>query len=751
MCIWHEDADNFRRGDSALDIVFRNNIVNSYLNSTKKLGIAATKGQGKTFLIKAKRNMLQNTKDCEDDTESVVCFPKDSTMVDTLNKTIKPMIFNSRNKSLFDRYQNWVTLWLFSIIATIVCSEEFRHLYRAQDFKSFSDDVLFMLNIRINDNGQVIYKSNYDNSNNKPSTVFTVLIQQDRETLLKVINETCNVILLLSRINSGVYFFIDKVDQAFSEDVYDVYAFNASKNSAKRAVNASYWQFCQYALADAAYQIYLQNSHIKVFYTIRLEAILDSHKLVGNTTRNIESFLVELSYSKNDLFKMFCLYVENESDNCLAEHSLKKSNHEKAMFGFNEIKHSTISDVVEGTFDYIYRHSLRRPCDIMFICKYIYLANPKDLTLNIFRRTVNDSARRMLEMYLIEVEPFMTLDNNTINLLLKMLNTNIFDSSYMRLVCERFNTEYGNISSCNKDCEFCQYTHPFSALQNIGLLGYLRKSEDNLVARQQFLPIGESKLKLNEHDLQNSRLFMLHPCLRDKTKNARRQINKAFSTCKYTIVGEGVELEENTIINIEESLHELKEQLNDDKVFVSSTIEDLINEREATKLALIKKHLYPIMSEQPNFRYGYNDVDSHDHCIDEMLKCKGLIYIIGSKYGGDYSGDKYVEFANKIVELSGGRIQRPSISLMEFFVARANNMPYHIFVSEEVIREKQEQKSGNNHSIVCDERVFHIINFVNHLKDGNRRKGNWFLTYRDADHLSQMVVQTSSTVLTEKK
>ncbi|MCL2843123.1 MAG: DUF4062 domain-containing protein [Oscillospiraceae bacterium] len=741
MCVWHEDADSLKKGDAALDVIFENNFVRSYLsNKQKYLGIAATKGQGKTFLIKTKRNRLSSANNQE--FEAVTCFPKDSSLVDTLSKGIN---INHSIKGLLQEYRTWVLLWQFSVVATITNSNEYKELYTHSDFRNFSDGVLFFFNRKkqFDKNiGETVlqYAENISNPRGKPSIIFSRLLSLNKSELQLILKEANLALQLLDRITNGIYIFIDKVDQAF-DDVYKI----KKKPDSPLSANASYWQYCQYALAEAAYNLFSFNNHIKLFYTIRLEAILDSHLVEKNISRNIESFLIELSYSKNDIYEMFELYVSNEADDCLFDGSLKNENAEKAFFGFEKIPHAHIknedgSPVEENLFDYLYRHSLRRPCDLMLLCKNLYLRNPKELTVKTIRRVVNESSGKVLRRYLSEVEPFITTTLDEFEQLLSTINTNIFNLEYLKFACERYNTERGNITGCNKDCLVCTNIHPFSTLYNIGLLGYLRESFANPTPTQHFLPIGESKLKLNEHDLKNSELFFLHPCLCDISRNTRKNNFKEFITSELTIVGEGVEVKEDKISQIKNSLPMCIEKLNDDKIFVSSTVNDLIEERQAVKKELVRMNLYPILSEEPNFTYGFNDVDSHDHCIDEVLNCKQLVFIIGNEYGGEYAGDRYVDLKEHIIADSQQKIKKPSISLMELYAARANNINYKVFINKNVLKEQHDAKNGvHSHDSKCDKRVFDIVNFITHLHDGDRRKGNWRLVFEDATELSALI------------
>ncbi len=97
--------------------------------------------------------------------------------------------------------------------------------------------------------------------------------------------------------------------------------------------NASYWQYCQFYLANAAYDIFTNiNNHIKIFFSIRQEALIDSNQLAPNLRRNIDAFIVKLEYDKEDLRKMFNMYVKNEDDNNLNLSGLKKIKSNEGIF-----------------------------------------------------------------------------------------------------------------------------------------------------------------------------------------------------------------------------------------------------------------------------------------------------------------------------------------------------------------------------------------------------------------------------------
>jgi len=720
-----EDADAIKIGDDTLRLLYKNNCIRDYLYNSKNLGLSGTKGQGKTFLIKSKRLLLQNG--LVDKDTPIVCFPKDALMVDTLDNALTP------NKSLIkyvSSYDIWVRIWKFSIALTVISSDECEKFFSVKDFEKLSKVTKSLMQI--------------NNGNRKPSIIIHALLSRPIKDFITALNDTNALLVLLNNIHHGVYIFIDKVEQGFSDELQ-----KASRNKRERSESIRNWYYSQYALAQAAYDIFSNaNAHIKVYYTIRQEALLEAENMAPNLARNIGSFIVELSYSKNDIREMFALYVENEADANLNSPKYKSHNPEFAFVGFNSIEHHYVMNGTqphtETVFEYIYRHSLRRPCDLMSLCRQVYVNDPLNMDKDLFRKVINNISGRVLKRYLAEVEPFTVLSYKNIEDLLKCINTNIFNLEYMEHVCERFNNEYGSSVTCKKDCINCKQKHPFSTLYNIGLLGYLHSRLVVPKYEQRFLPVGYSQPIGNKHAIKESDFYLLHPCLWDIARDLRQATNRDFSSANETVVGEGITIDEEKVLVIRNRVPSLICKLRDDKVFVSSTINDLGKERRAIKASLIKKGFYPIMSESDNFTGGSNHVDSHDHCIDELLKCSKMIFIIGAKIGGAYSGNRFVQYRDDIYEHSLRKIASPSISLMEFYVAKRHNLSYNVFIAQAILdalnnTDDDTEQAEMLESLGIDYDVRTLVNFVNHLKTNGKREGNWMHVYRDIPDLKRRI------------
>ncbi len=697
MCVWIEDADAIEMSDKSLRVVYQNERVGRFINSSKMLGISGIKGQGKTFLLKVKRNAA-----IKDD---ILCFPQNS-MVDQLDSSIQ--ISSSISKYMED-YTKWVSLWKIAIAVTII------------KYKDFKLD-LIGLHLRAPKGIQELLDIN--NKNYKPSIYIDYLLRMNRATLNKAISYTSILLNMLHDIHSAVYVFIDKTDQAFSIDIHRIFGDSPMSRGPR---NASFWQYCQYALANAAYDLFNINNHIKVYYSIRQEALIDTNKLAPNLKRNIEAYIVSLEYTKNDLRQMFDIYILNEDNNNLNSCEYKASNPTRAFLGVDTIENKHVSKS-EDVFDYIYRHSLKRPSDIMKICKNLSFDN-KDLDISKIRNTVNECAEEILSMYLDELGPFLPykIDDFLIH-----INTNILNLKYIRYICNRYINHKIQEYTCSRDCLNCSNMHPFTILFNIGLLGYVKEDLNNHKYVQHFNRAGSSVFLERLIQFPISDYYFIHPCLMDVIYEKRRQCGLEHFTDDNYIIGDSYEFSNENIDKINENIVLAEKELKKEDVFISSTIEDLKKERNVIKYALMARGYNPIMSEKNNFPINASElqgVHSHDYCIDKLLECGSVIFIIGTEYGGEYAGKKYKKLQQEIIKKSNGKIQKPSISLMEFYAAIKYNLIHYAFINKQ-FDDKEIREQNWSKDIICE------YNFINHLKFHNEINGNWISRYDSDEDLS---------------
>lgn len=696
MCVWHPEADSLRFDSEALNIVFRNPCITSYLSSSRALGIAGIKGQGKTFLIKAKRKSLG---------ASYILMPKDSVMIDTLDADIR--LPKSKMKFL-SSYTNWVSLWKTAIIITIIQNPT---IYKdisntlINQFSSYTKNIL-----------------QTDNFDNRPSVVFYSLIKSDIKSLNRIFLDIPLLLQALSYIHTPIAIFIDKTDQAFSHHIYEILG---NTDPTVGARNASIWQYSQLSLANAAYDIFSStNQHIKVYYTIRQEALLDAEDIAPNVYRNFSAYITTVEYSKQDLYNMFALYIRHESDANLTIPLLKKTNPEKAFVGFDVLQHGYVEDEnlkSEGLFNYMYRHSMARASDIQQICRDLYLKDVSTLDENMIKHYINESSRKIVKQYMAELNPISLVSKESVNDLLAGITTNVFDFDYMREICRRYMIKRGSKDSCKMNCPLCNDIYPFARLLNLGLMGYLYQNQSSPnIYEQRFVSAEKRIIKGGAIVIEKSPLYMLHPCISDLASSIRKSARRNYRNTSKIIVGNTMTCTDKRLFEIQTDLEQEKKSFSEEQVFISSTMKTLGDIRKIAEKALINKGYYPVICESPDYPIDTH-VFSHDDCIDKILQCGSFITIFDQQYGGKYSGEKYKAYADEIREKSQGKIEEPSITLMEYYVARSHGKKFLVLMSNEINRyasskdylANKRKKWANKSEL---DKMVITMNFINKLR-----------------------------------
>ena len=703
MCIWVEDADRLNIDSRELNIVYSNRVIDSYLNGNNSLGLAGIKGQGKTFLIKVKRKSIE-------DKGSGICLPF-SKMVDTVDSSF------SIDRSLFrylKDYSVWVDLWKFAICGSILSNDKTFINLPLSKLKPLTKQILLLKNSRA-----------------EPSFLFKELLKLQLQDFRSSLEDTSILFNELIGTNKPIYIFIDKLDQGLS---------NFLKNAENTYAYSKYqdieiWKFAQYALAECAYDIYTNASqHIKVFFTIRQEVLIDSHNLNKDKARNINSFISTLDYNKADLEAIYRLYIQNEDEKNLHLCDVKNEKPSEAFIGYEKISHGYV-EKEENLFDYIYRHTFKRPYDIMKICRKLYFQRPKNnalIDIQDLRHEVNIESNNLLDLYLEELSVFLPYKREEIYKMIELLPGNIANTKILMEICSIYTLKYNKKFYCNNECISCSMIHPFSVLSNLGLLGHDVKHAADKNSLIVFENIGKTVLNLNNNSLPSADFYFLHPALSNKARDLRNNKGFSFLVSHSTIIGDRCELLRHETISLKKEFRKIFYTLKKEQVFISSTIYDLTEERNIIKNILEERNLHPKMSEHKGFNvFNTQTCHSHDHCLNEVKNCGSFVFILGTEYGGKYSGEKYQKEYNEIIENSKYKISTPSISLMEFYVARKNKLKCYVFINKNTYDKIKKQPELSD---MCNE-----INFINHFATKGRIIGNWIIYYQDVTDLAERI------------
>lgn len=129
--------------------------------------------------------------------------------------------------------------------------------------------------------------------------------------------------------------------------------------------------------------------------------------------------------------------------------------------------------------------------------------------------------------------------------------------------------------------------------------------------------------------------------------------------------------------------------------------------------------------------------NTHDHCIDTMLECGNVLYVLTGRYGGIYKGDNYLHHlsihTSKFIE------EVPSITFMEYLVAKNLGKNVRVYVDEKVDFARGEyiangQQANYKSKIVDSVKVFNTLHYLNSVGDGT-----WYDKYSSTANLLEYI------------
>lgn len=720
--VWRSQADTIDFQDKdILNILYENNLVRDFLSSDHSIGISATKGMGKTFLIKTKRFQMQS-----EENSGILFLPKDR-LVDVS----APVYLTSGQMTLLSNYENWVDLWISLVGIYLLSLPELSNLIDEYDKKFLPNYVWDLINTR------------------EFSGIFEVLsivlLEDNKALLMEVIKSSSYLFNKINKIQRAICLFVDKLEEPFNRHIYKIYS---SSKSSQGPINQSIWAYSQVAFAEMTYRLSARN-HVKIFYTIRQEALIGIEQISRESSK-IKDNLCQLSYTSHELFEMYKKYISNETNENLCNYKERDTNPHIAFLDIETMPHR--SGINESLWDYIYRHTLKRPRDVMEICNDLCRHIVNDVGLcsktdgtkeRAIRKWVNENSTVFCRTYLYDIEPFMSSNENTFFVeelldLCKHLNTNVFTKEALEQACQK-----GNID-CLSDCVACDKTHYFSALQNIGLLGVIYKSngEPNTY-RCVIKNIGESVYESKKQTLVSGVLYYVHPGLSNIIKQETDRHMLTFTPSKLLIPNDSGVVDNDIVKKIYHfAISQWGNQF-DKNIFLTSTQRGGMSTfREEVKSFLEERGYNVFAFETPEFPIDIDRKENelgqtHDHCINTLLsRCRHVIYLFDGDFGGKYSGS---DFQNYINEEKTFDIQ-PSISFMEYYIASLYNKNVRVYVDEKVdiargeYLENNKPKDYKSKHVTKPKYVFEQLGYFNDL--GN---GTWYDKYQSLKHLKDFL------------
>lgn len=460
------------------DVIYSDARIARFLDGSQETLVVASKGMGKTLLLRAKKKAL------EDDPSGILLIPRNA-------EYDEPKLRGTLARGRFSQTTLWEDVWAFAIVFSILT-------HRWGSREGFVEDSA-QLQARIEaleiDAGfkTDILRDIQEQARNLPSYYLAKLLERSSGAIHKLARSMYLVDDLSARyVTSSVCVFIDAFDQTLTEHFsHDLEA----------------WRAGQLGLAKAARKLHSMNRHIKVYASIRQEAwsgFADDDREV------IKGSAVILEYEEDELRKMF--------EHALRLYSGRRSTAE--FLGLSSIPHRTCG-VEEEVFSYIYRHSAGTARSIMYLGSELQKLHPfaiSDSTrLAAVRRCVNDvGADNIFGDYLLgQRKLFLSTLNSAqrVRTLLSLIPANVLTGRSLATINRTF------AAQAEIDAD---QSRPFCELLNIGLLGVVRR-DINGEERQYFRK--PYNFQWTEHEIvRDDGIYVVHPGLIKEIRNERHAV-----------------------------------------------------------------------------------------------------------------------------------------------------------------------------------------------------------------------------------
>ncbi|HSC26984.1 MAG TPA: hypothetical protein VLD67_06895 [Vicinamibacterales bacterium] len=478
MRAWTVDADDIRVAEDFDEaLLHRTPEIDNFLSLDRddKFIVIGTKGFGKTLLLKAKRILHQRK-------TRAVCLPTSN----LLDKPIGDKIFGKDALTFFAASSlPWSKVWLTAIAAAVL-----KHLDQTSGLKVNPRLVRLLADEPLR--GVIDH--------------FVRLLDFSPSDLLRTANDTDgHLVPRLRAVNTPVAIFIDGVDEYFNKHIEAV----RNRPSVAGELSPDIWHFAQLGLVEVAYQLRRINHHLKVFAAVRKEAYARLHTTV--MSQQYRGSAVDIVYPVESLREIFVNNIRLEKPDRMARPERLRADPIEAFLGRATVTH-VYTGVQEDAFDYVCRHTLLRPRDLMTLGERLAALRPDERRLeHRLKEVVNQAATEIAQEYLVEIAPYVAgLD---LGQFLRRLPGHILTRDEVETLFQEHTATTGAVEP----------QHVFCALYRVGLLGYPLQDRVRGETVQRFLRPGEATLE-PDGVLPWATHYLVHPVLSDVIG----QVNPAY-------------------------------------------------------------------------------------------------------------------------------------------------------------------------------------------------------------------------------
>ena len=317
----------------------------------------------------------------------------------------------------------------------------------------------------------------------------------------------------IQAITQPVALFLDNIDEAMARHSgHDLYRNSIEPQRQLGSHSYEIWLSAQIGFVLALREITTRNAHLKLFGTVRGEAIRDNPTA---TAFNLQAMVLDLRYTPAELRGIF----ETKLRKLLADSPQSfprrsEPNPIRAFFPLDRIEHPSVTagedhPYSEDIFDYLRRHTRGRPRELDFIGYGLQMIPPSLRTPERIRELVRDLSHQFFGFARNEAVPFW--DPRLEKLVDKIPSNFILRRDAERIAETALGAETGR--------------ELWGALYANGLCGAVVNVYPSGM-EQRFSKHGGVG-ELSELDFRSARIWVLHPCVNIATRprRARYQAN----------------------------------------------------------------------------------------------------------------------------------------------------------------------------------------------------------------------------------
>ena len=485
----HEDAG--LATPETLSAIVENFAIRTFLESSGKRYLVGPKGSGKTLILLRKAIDERRRGD-------TLCIPSDPDLpVDRLTAASHVgKKFNYKTRERSESSLAWTAVWKHSILRSVVHHLRDEILHEAalggatSTGQSWYDEIALRRMKEQKDTLEILL-SNTTVHAQRPFQYYTELgarLDARPGQLTRVREELQLLESLLQLIRREVNVFLDNLDDYYERDP-DLW------------FNSMYGQF------RAVRELSLAHRHVHLFTSIRQDVYV---QFSDELRLQYYDYVAQLRYDKAELLQIFATAISKLDADLLRYPQLQESSPWRSFFGDIDVVPNAWVGQDEQIGDYLYRHTLGRPRDMIHMGTVLLENRPRSgFDVASVRKAVSHAERDIAEQYLAEVRALLD-PRFDIKAFVGGLASNVLTLEDIDAVQRQYANSNGDGSDRGAASDL---TRPFETLYELGLLGISDTGPDATKKIQHFKRPGHG---LGDHagrTMPESEHYFLHPVL----------------------------------------------------------------------------------------------------------------------------------------------------------------------------------------------------------------------------------------------